>query len=175
MADTFMNSFNQGLNLAHTIENDKRLQQVAQMQQQMQMMQMQKMAQDMAATEFLRQKMAEKGEEVPGQTLLSNTTQQGGYRDAGASTADIIQRTTTPSTYKPTPFQQSVGSGFQDSSAAIELGRAGVPLEHIRNVLPQVKADTTNNLEALLVQKVKRGEMTLQEAIKAKRRKRSEG
>lgn len=154
MSDTFMKSFNQGLNLAHTIEQDKRLQQAAQMQQMIQMMQMQKMAQEMAQDNYLRAKLSEKGDVVPSQTL--NLTGQGGYRDAGAGSADMIAK--TPEMVRPTQFQQAFGAGFTQPEAAIELGRQGFPLEKIKSVVPQVKPENANSLDALIAQAAQRND-----------------
>lgn len=164
MADTFTQAFIQAFNSANKQEEAQRLQ-TAQM---MQMLQITKMAQEMSQDAYLRQKLGERGELVPGQEIATNTTQQGGYRDAGAGTPDVITRTKTPDTHKPTGFQQSFGAGFTQPEAAIELGRQGFPLEKIKSVIPQVSQDKFGTLENILAAKVRAGEITLADALALK-------
>lgn len=123
MSDTFMKSFNQGLNLAHTIEQDKRLQQAAQMQQMVQMMQLQKMAQEMAADQHIQ--------------------------------GDPSMRT-------------AISSQFEDPAAAETAMKGGVPFSKLKTVMPIKQNRQPMTFENLLVEQVRSGKMTLQDAMKAK-------
>lgn len=123
MSDTFMKSFNQGLNLAHTIEQDKRLQQQMMMQQQLQMVQLQKMAQEMAADQHIQS-------------------------DSG--------------------LRGAVSSQFEDPVAAETAMKGGVPFSKLKSVMPVKQNRQPMTFENLLVEQVRSGQMTLQDAMKAK-------
>lgn len=160
MADTFTQSFNQALNLGLQMESQKRLEQVAAVDMQMKQMQMQKMAQNMAVDQMIQSELKKPGDFRP---TMTNVTQEQGnaLENLGYSNPELFGR-------QPTQFQQAFSSGFSNPSAALELGRMGLPVEEIKKVVPQVQPKADMTLENLLAAEVKAGRMTLKDAIVAK-------
>lgn len=128
MPDTFVQSFNQGFNIAHQVENDRRVADVARQQVALQGMQMQKMAQDM-----MQQQQTQKMMQDP------------------ATRESFVSQ--FPENVRPFA-EKAVQSG--NWQALEKLPKA-----------PQEKPQMT--LENILADKVKKGEMTLAEAIKTKK------
>jgi hypothetical protein len=158
MGDTFIDSFSKGLNFAHTMENDRRLQAAQQQQAQMQQMQMMKLAAELSGIARQQQQ-----QEVLSQSLQPvqepSRFQQAPQQDNFGLSQNPPQELVSGG-MRQSPFAKQLSAEF--GNIAPRLVGMGYPIKD----LPKMD---TKSLENILADRVRSGEMTLQEAMSMKK------
>jgi hypothetical protein len=151
MGDTFIDSFSKGLNFAHTMENDRRLQAAQQQQAQMQQMQMMKLAAELSGIarqqqqqEFLSQSL----QPVQEPSRFQQAPQQDNFGLSQNPPQELVS-----GGLKQSPFAQFLNQRFgmgSDVLANPQMG--GVPLKDMYRFAPKEgkEVNVANEIDTVL-------------------------
>jgi hypothetical protein len=172
MSDDIMTSVMQGFQMAHTLENDRRMNEVAQQQAMLHQMQMAKMAQYIMQAQNVQRQRADFAQMLQPQTMPS-TFKPAPITDPNGLTTNQPQELVLGQT-KQSPELESALSQYPEKlrpMAAMALRYAAKTGDHsLLDKLTKLPAEKPlMTLENILADKVKSGEMSLPEAIAAKK------